>query len=105
MYYSFNEIYEEELVKILWNIGLKDIDIIYKIININKEKKILSNKRLENESKNFYLELDSVGEYNNETCLYDSDWTYHRLWYNLHKELIIWHNFLYEKNKNMSNNI
>tara|TARA_B100001287_G_C22217639_1_gene315455 strand:+ start:144 stop:461 length:318 start_codon:yes stop_codon:yes gene_type:complete len=105
MYYSFNEIYEEELVKILWNIGLKDIDIIYKIININKEKKILSNKRLENESKNFYLELDSVGEYNNETCLYDSDWTYHRLWYNLHKELIIWHNFFYEKNKNISNNI
>ena len=49
MYYSFNEIYEPELVKILWNIGLKDIDIIYKIININKEKKILSNKRLENE--------------------------------------------------------
>ena len=34
--------YEPELVKILWNIGLKNIDIIYKIININKNK--ISNK-------------------------------------------------------------
>ena len=93
MYYSFNEIYEPELINILWNNGLKDLDIINKIIKINKEKKILSIKRLENESKNFYLELDSVGEYNNETYLDNSDWTYYRLWYNLHKELLLWHKY------------
>tara|TARA_Y100001958_G_C21201481_1_gene528084 strand:+ start:230 stop:559 length:330 start_codon:yes stop_codon:yes gene_type:complete len=105
MYYSFNEIYEPELVKMLWKIGLKDIDIIYKIININKKNKISNRNYLENKSRKFYLELDSVGEYNNNVNIDDSFWTDYRLWYNLHKELIIWHKFLYKNNKNMSNNI
>ena len=107
MYYIFNEIYEEELINILWKIGLKDIDIIHKIININKRKKINKSKILLEKSKQFYIKLDSIGEYNT-SGYYNNDieqlkieWKFNRLWYNLHKELFIWHKFFYyENNKN-----
>jgi hypothetical protein len=113
MYYSLNEIYEEELINILWSIGLKNLDIINKIIDINKKTKIDYNNKLTRKSRKFYIKIDSVGEYNPITITnngyipnidYDS-WENNRLWYNLHKELIIWHKYLYKNKKNIQNNI
>ena len=92
-----------EIINILWKSGCKNMDMIYKILNINKFSKIEENKKLTKKSREFYMKLDSIGEYN--TTGYNindieqlQEWTYNRLWYNLHKELFIWHKYFYYSN-------
>ena len=93
------------IINILWKSGCTNMDMIYKIININKLNKIEENKKITAKSREFYIKLDSVGEYNNENPIFSFTeniyWKYNRLWYNLHKELIIWHKYKY----NYKNNI
>ncbi len=105
MYYSFNEIYEPELIGLLWSAGIKNLDIINKIININKQNKMLNINQLEDKSRKYYIELDSAGEYHeNSKKTIDIDWINYTGWNNIHKELIIWYRYFYtnsqKKNKN-----
>ena len=97
-----------EIINILWKSGCKNMDMIYKILNINKFSKIEENKKITKKSREFYMKLDSIGEYNtteyykNNINELQEEWKYNRLWYNLHKELFIWHKyFYYSNNKNI----
>lgn len=97
MYYSFNEILETELIEILWTVGIKNRDIIDKIININKKDKINNIKLLEDKSRKFYMDIDSAGEYNdNQKDSTDIDWINYTCWNNIHKELFIWYRYFYK---------
>ena len=97
MYYSFNQILETELIELLWIAGCKNLDIINKIININKKDKINNRKLLEDKSRKFYIDINSIGEYN-DNCFESTgiDWINYNSWNNIHKELIIWYKYFYK---------
>jgi len=100
MYYSFTEIIETELIEILWSVGIKNLDIINKIIEINKQDKISNIKLLEDKSRKFHMDIDCAGEYmNNSKISDDINWNNYTSWNNIHRELIIWYKYFYPKNK------
>lgn len=104
MYYSFSEILETELIKILWKVGITNLDIINKIIKINKKEKINNIRQIENKARKFYMDIDCAGEYNTDSSkepyISDNiDWNNYTSWNNIHGELIIWYKYFYPDKK------
>lgn len=99
MYYCFIEILETELIEILWKAGIKNLDIINKIIKINKKEKINNRKLLEDKSRKFYMDIDCAGEYNTDKkepyITNNIDWNNYTNWNNIHRELVIWYKYFY----------
>ena len=54
---------DNDIINILWKAGCTNYEMIYKIININKLEKIKENNKLTEESRKFYMELDTCGYY------------------------------------------
>ena len=79
----------------MWKVGINNLDIINKIIEINKKEKINNTKLLENKSRKFYMDIDCAGEYNTEMYNDYIDWVHYTNWNNIHRELIIWYKYFY----------
>ena len=92
---------DNDIINILWKAGCTNQEMIYKIININKLEKIKENEKITEESRNFYMELDTCGYYcsnsyikrGQENINNDEYWDLNRLWLNLHRELLLWNKY------------
>tara|TARA_B100001057_G_C22515879_1_gene819853 strand:+ start:454 stop:744 length:291 start_codon:yes stop_codon:yes gene_type:complete len=88
-----------DIINILWKAGCTNMEMIYKIININKLEKIKENNKLTEESRKFYMELDNCGYYclnpqSNYNSKDDAEyWKLNALWLKLHRELLLWNKY------------
>ena len=89
---------ENNIINILWRAGCTNLEMIYKIININKLEKIKENEKITEESRKFYMGLDTCGYYCSNSYIHveqgninnDEYWKLNTLWLYLHRELLLW---------------